>query len=104
MFPKNNGDCQLSVDNMNTIRKDLDLSQIQTRRLARDLRVFTGERKIVEKDLAKHLVLNNHQLDLFHYQKHGSKTIVYCKDIQAFFNYIIQYRGLQAENCLLKVG
>ena len=102
------------------ISKDLQLSNKETKILARDIRIATGSRKSVEPNSREEINKINHQLDNFFevrnlaYRTENKESkvseIVYrptvvCKDISTLLDKVIQKRKkIESDSLLLKIS
>ena len=102
------------------ISKDLQLSNKETKTLARDIRIATGSRKSVEPNAREEINKINHQLDEFFevrnlaYRRENKESkvseIVYhptivCKDVSTLVDEIIQKsKKIDSDSLLLKIS
>ena len=108
-----------SMDDMCIMRKELDLSTRGTLTLARNLRLASGSRHIIESNLRPNMEVKNHKLDdffvhdylLFNREDKDSKKVVNYKEhaiiannICGLIDKIFEERGLDGENALLRIG
>ena len=107
-----------SADDMNIIRKDLNLTSRGTLTLLQDLRMIAGS-KVVESSTKAKIHYNNHKLDSFFEHKELCFTgeikgkninenfeqhVIVTKNIFSFIDEVMQSRGLDVNTTLIRIG
>ena len=109
-----------TADDIYGIGQDLRLSSRGMKTLAQDIRIVTGSRKIIEKDVMTTIQKKNHQLDeyfevkSFMYrnkdkvtkiEKNFEQETIICTDVSKFVDVILEKRDREwGESLLLRVG
>ena len=111
LFPKNEPNItQITQKHMEEIKTDLNLSQNKTKRLARNLRLSTKKRKVVESGFTGYLKEFIHKTDNVYEIESlqlGEKknTIVFCSDISKLIEDMKCARGIEeGTDLLFKIG
>ena len=101
------------------IQKDINLSNNKVLKMAENIRVSTGSRKIIEKDMKGKLRKLNHTLeDLFKTEKctfvfenkaekikiNVEQHVVFCKDLNNLINIMIEERNLNENDIIIRIG
>lgn len=106
-----------SVDDMNKLRNDMNLSNNQTRQLSKHIRSASGYRRIIQPRIRESLYAENHQLDQLFEVKSipfvkkeknmivpSEKHTVYCVNPNKLRDFIVNSRNYEDEELLLKVA
>lgn len=108
----------MSTSDMFGIQKDLNLSSRETLKLGQHIRKVSGSRKVIESSLKNKLYDQNHLLDEWfeiktidfvkieqsNVTEQTPRTVVVCKDVQAFIHQVMIVRGIDESNVMLKIG
>ena len=101
---------EITHDNIDFIKNDLGLSQNKTKRLARNLRACTKNRRIIQCGLKSHLTESLHALDEYFETRcivigDESHTVTFCNDIAMLVEYVKKARQLSVDaDLLFKIG
>ena len=96
------------------IKKTLNLSNLQTKKIAKEVRTGTQDRGVIEPGLSKALVDGNHTLeDIFIKEtvlvmnKDGveeEKQLIFCTDVEVLVQRLVESRDINEETMTVKVG
>ena len=96
------------------IKKTLNLSNLQTKKIAMEVRTGTQDRGVIEPGLSKALVDGNHTLeDIFIKEtvlvmnKDGveeEKQLIFCTDVEVLVQRLVESRDINEETMTVKVG
>ena len=120
--------CQPSVkkelftaEHMSIIQRDLNLSTRSLNVLTQDLRLATGKRKIIEKNMQEKVMEKNHSVDdlfdqrklIFHLDIKEKKTtrtekveehVVVCNNVAALIDRVLENRQIDRDSAINKFG
>ena len=111
LFPDKRVDksASLRLDEIYNIKRDLNLSNSQTLRMARDIRLCTKKRDSVQSGLVSFLSESLHKVDgIFDVNsillKDEIQPVVFCNNINALIDQVIAERQISGEELIFKVG
>ena len=110
LFPDENNITQITHEQMEEIKTDLNLSQNKTLRLARNMRICSKNRSVIESGLTGYLKDCIHKTDNIYTIESlqlGEKknTVVFCSDICKLVEDMTCARGiLEGTDLLFKIG